>query len=172
MSMKGKKHTDETKAVISQKLKDKWKEDAYKEKLIERLTTSWSHTYDERVKSLKKYYTTCKRKEYSERMKKKWEEITNFADCKMPAWRGIRAGYEAKHMRVRKRYLKHYCEKCGINRHLVINVQNRGLALHCISGNLDDVSPENWMTLCTSCHQKIHRPPITVHKERRKLYDQ
>lgn len=31
--MKGKKHTDETKAVISQKLKDKWKEDAYKEKL-------------------------------------------------------------------------------------------------------------------------------------------
>jgi hypothetical protein len=167
------KHKEETKKLTSERMKKNWSDPEFRKKVREGYKKAWLEHGKEISEKISNAFTPERRKAYSDRLKEKWEKFylpnpnSNKSSDKHPAWRGFRAGYDAKHIRVRKILLKKYCERCGINRHLVINVQNRGLALHCVTGNLDDLSKDNWMTLCTSCHQKIHRPPVTVAKERK-----
>jgi len=59
-----------------------------------------------------------------------------------------------RHNRIRKKYGKTYCEKCGIHLLMHLHIYGKQFDIHCNSFpknyNLD--IPENWKTFCCTCH--------------------
>ena len=162
---------DETKKLISERLKAKWADPEYKNRMIKSLY----ETAEARGQKVRDSYTAERRQAYSDRMKQMWKNKggTNddvyWIEEDHPAWKGDDAKYEAVHIRMRAKHLKDRCETCGITQDFLKENNRRGLCLHCVSGDIYDTADKNWKTFCTGCHTTHHH---LKRKETKELCEQ
>lgn len=95
----------------------------------------------------------------------KFQELVGELAAKNEHWSGEGDNYFTKHFALYKTHKKSYCELCGCSKQLCNHVYNIGLHLHNVSGDIDDTSFENWITLCPRCHVQVHHYNITLTQE-------
>jgi hypothetical protein len=98
------------------------------------------------------------RKKLSESMIKKTnseEYRKKISDEKASSWKGGNTRYY--HKLVKNKYEKNYCQKCGISKLLSLKVFYRNFSMHCVDKNFKNVVSHNWITLCVSCHCRLHK---------------
>lgn len=94
----------------------------------------------------------------SERMKKNWTN-PEYRNKKIvygknnSAWRG--GNYDYYHNQAWINFGKLYCKQCGKSNEEHINQTGNRLHMHCVDENWKNLSGNNWICLCVSCHQKL-----------------
>lgn len=69
---------------------------------------------------------------------------------KNPNWKGGKARYAAKHIRIAFEAYKPFCALCSESERACLDV-------HHIDQNYTNNVPDNLVILCANCHRKVHR---------------
>jgi hypothetical protein len=67
---------------------------------------------------------------------------------------------------------KTYCETCGITRMMHLKISGKKLIPHHIDGNKANCHPDNFKTLCNSCHTKYHNMQEWNRKARKPMSEE
>lgn len=72
-------------------------------------------------------------------------------------WAGKGTSYENLHLVANKLHKKDSCEKCGMTKEEHLRIKKMNLHMHCKTKVYNDMSKENWICVCISCHSGLER---------------